>query len=117
MRGAGPPAAARPRGAERGAGPPRRGQDGGAPERFIVALAILSLLAGAAEVQPLVCLVDDVQWLDRASAQTLAFVARRLLRSGSPARASGRSTSRRGSRRSGRKRRDDRIPMIVRGPA
>jgi DNA-binding CsgD family transcriptional regulator len=54
-------------------------QDGAAPDRFIVALAILSLLAGAAEVQPLVCLVDDVHWLDRASAQTLAFVARRLL--------------------------------------
>jgi DNA-binding CsgD family transcriptional regulator len=54
-------------------------QDGAAPDRFIVALAILSLLAGAAEVEPLVCLVDDVQWLDRASAQTLAFVARRLL--------------------------------------
>jgi hypothetical protein len=54
-------------------------QDGAAPDRFIVALAILSLLAGAAEVQPLVCVVDDVQWLDRASAQTLAFVARRLL--------------------------------------
>jgi DNA-binding CsgD family transcriptional regulator len=54
-------------------------QDGAAPDRFIVALAILSLLAGAAEVQPLVCLVDDVQWLDQASAQTLAFVARRLL--------------------------------------
>jgi DNA-binding CsgD family transcriptional regulator len=54
-------------------------QDGAAPDRFIVALAILSLLAGAAEVQPLVCLVDDVQWLDRASTQTLAFVARRLL--------------------------------------
>jgi DNA-binding CsgD family transcriptional regulator len=54
-------------------------QDGAAPDRFIVALATLSLLAGAAEVEPLVCLVDDVQWLDRASAQTLAFVARRLL--------------------------------------
>jgi predicted ATPase len=54
-------------------------QEGAAPDRFIVALAILSLLAGAAEAQPLVCLVDDVQWLDRASAQTLAFVARRLL--------------------------------------
>jgi DNA-binding CsgD family transcriptional regulator len=54
-------------------------QAGAAPDRFIVALASLSLLAGAAEEQPLVCLVDDVQWLDRASAQTLAFVARRLL--------------------------------------
>src|SRR4051794_36917193 len=54
-------------------------QDGAAPDRFIVALASLSLLAGAAEAQPLVCLVDDVQWLDQASAQTLAFVARRLL--------------------------------------
>src|SRR5437764_2772578 len=54
-------------------------QDGGAPNRFLVALAILSLLAEVAEVEPLVCLVDDAQWLDRASAQALAFVARRLL--------------------------------------
>jgi DNA-binding CsgD family transcriptional regulator len=54
-------------------------QDGAAPNSFLVALAVLSLLAEAAEVQPLVCLVDDAQWLDRASAQALAFVARRLL--------------------------------------
>jgi DNA-binding CsgD family transcriptional regulator len=54
-------------------------QDGDAPDRFRVALAVLTLLAEVAEVEPLVCLIDDVQWLDRASAQTLAFVARRVL--------------------------------------
>jgi DNA-binding CsgD family transcriptional regulator len=52
---------------------------GDAPDRFLVGLATLSLLAGAVGDEPLVCLVDDAQWLDRVSAQTLEFVARRLL--------------------------------------
>jgi hypothetical protein len=51
---------------------------GPAPGRFPVALATLTLFAGA-EQQPLVCIVDDAQWLDQASAQIIAFVARRLL--------------------------------------
>jgi len=54
-------------------------QEGRAPDRFMVALAVLGLLADTAEECPLLCLVDDAQWLDRASAQALAFVARRLL--------------------------------------
>ena len=53
-------------------------RDGTAPDRFFIALAVLSLLANTADQRPLVCLIDDEQWLDRASAQALAFVARRL---------------------------------------
>ncbi len=52
------------------AGPP--------PDRFLVALAVLSLLSEVAAEQPLVCLIDDEQWLDQASVQTLGLAARRL---------------------------------------
>jgi DNA-binding CsgD family transcriptional regulator len=53
-------------------------RNGHAPDRFLVGLAVLSLLSDIAEQRPLVCVIDDAQWLDAASAQTLAFVARRL---------------------------------------
>jgi DNA-binding CsgD family transcriptional regulator len=50
----------------------------GPPHRFYAGLALLSLLSGAAGERPLVCLIDDEQWLDRDSAQALGFAARRL---------------------------------------
>ena len=52
---------------------------GAPPDRLLVGLGVLSLFCDVAEERPLLCVVDDAQWLDRASALTLAFVARRLL--------------------------------------
>ena len=52
---------------------------GSPPDRFLVGLAALSLLSEASEQSPMLCVIDDAQWMDQASAQTLSFVARRLL--------------------------------------
>jgi len=54
-------------------------REGAAPDRFLVALAVLSMLSEASEERPVLCVIDDAQWLDQSSALTLAFVARRLL--------------------------------------
>jgi DNA-binding NarL/FixJ family response regulator len=52
---------------------------GSTPDRFLVALAVLSLLSAAVDERPLLCSIEDAQWLDDASSQVLGFVARRLL--------------------------------------
>ena len=53
-------------------------REGSPPDRFLVGLAALTLLCEVAEAAPLLCVIDDCHWLDRASTQALAFVARRL---------------------------------------
>jgi DNA-binding CsgD family transcriptional regulator len=57
----------------------RSGDVGDAPGRFVIGMAVLSLMSDVAEERPLLCVMDDAQWVDQTSAQTLAFVARRLL--------------------------------------
>ncbi|WP_250031318.1 ATP-binding protein [Paractinoplanes maris] len=52
---------------------------GAPPDRFLIGVAVLSLLAAVSEDKPLLCLIDDAQWLDETSIQTLTFVSRRLL--------------------------------------
>ena len=52
---------------------------GPTPDRLMIGMAVLSLFSDVADAQPLVCLIDDLQWLDRATAQVLAFLARRLV--------------------------------------
>ena len=52
---------------------------GATPDRFLVGLAVLSLMSAAADDEPLLCVIDDAQWLDQVSVQTLGFVARRLM--------------------------------------
>ena len=53
-------------------------RSGNAPDRFVIGVAVLSLLAEVARERPLICVADDAQWLDPSSAQALAFVARHL---------------------------------------
>ena len=54
-------------------------QEGKTPDQFLLAMAVLSLLAESSAKHALLCVIDDVQWLDRASVQALSFVARRIL--------------------------------------
>jgi hypothetical protein len=54
-------------------------RDGDTPDRFLIGMAVLGLLSDVAGERPLICLADDAQWLDRASAQALGFVARHLV--------------------------------------